>query len=198
VILAALQVAFLAQWFLEERRTSAAIAAGFMTLAATIAAACLSFISHSRTPGPSLLLSTYLFFSLLCDIPRARTLWVMGYPGTIAGLFYATMGLKVISLSLEETSERRFIYRGEGSCPDEEAVGLINRTLFIWISDLIKQGYSHTLEVKDLPAIDHTLLSGHLWEAVGKGWDSSKSCEIAIAHGGCCRPELIVANSVFP
>jgi ATP-binding cassette, subfamily C (CFTR/MRP), member 1 len=161
----------MAAWALQDRKTSVSVATAGLSLLAAIIACGLSFVEHAPSPTPSIVLSAWLFLSIILDIPRTRTLWMMGYPSYLWALFVASLALKLVSLAFEEANKRRFVYPGHGPCPDEECAGLINRTLFLWLNRLIKNGYSTALEAEQLPYIDRALLSEPLWATVGQHWD---------------------------
>ncbi len=64
-----------------------------LTLVGSLVFGLLSYAEHVRSVQPSLLLNAYLFFTLLFDIVRARTLWLMRYNRVIAIIFTASVGL---------------------------------------------------------------------------------------------------------
>ncbi len=64
-------------------------AAGVLALLSTLSLLVLSDFEHCRTIRPSALIQLFLFFTILLDLPRLRTLWLLGNDGyVVANPFY--------------------------------------------------------------------------------------------------------------
>jgi hypothetical protein len=135
----------------------------------------LSFTEHSKSLKPSGLLNAYLFFSVLFDIVRTRTLWMMNFEPTIPAIFSASLGLKIAILILEEVNKTRYIDASVGEAAAEETAGIFSRTLFWWLNRLIRTGFSKVLTVDGLPPIDRRLCSEALLATFTKRWEEGKS-----------------------
>lgn len=131
----------------------------------------LSFTEHSKSLHPSSLLNAYLFFSVLFDIVRTRTLWMMDYQVAIPGIFTASLGLKILILVLEETNKTKYIKSDHRETAAEETAGIFSRTLFWWLNRLIRTGFSKVLNVPTLPTIDRRLLSESLLASFSQRWE---------------------------
>jgi ATP-binding cassette subfamily C (CFTR/MRP) protein 1 len=86
----ALQLAFLvllSQSQLRAHKISTGAAA--LAFIASVTTAGLSFLEHSKTLRPSILLGIFLFVSLLLDGARARTLLMISSSWTLGKIFTA-------------------------------------------------------------------------------------------------------------
>ena len=100
--LASTQLALLVLWSVAPLyRTKASIPAGVVSFLASLALLYLSSIEHAKTVRPSSLINCWVLFSLLFDIPQARTLWLRSGPRTLPILFTIGIAAKVIVLYLE-------------------------------------------------------------------------------------------------
>lgn len=154
--------------------SKAAIAAAVLTIIDGLAAAALSFTEHSRSVGPSLLLSAFLVLSTIFHGVRLRTLWLKSVGVPIASLSTASLALKLVILVLEEQSKRRWIIGDKEAWSSEETAGLSNRIGFHWLNVLLLKGYSAALSIAKLPIIDSKLLSESLWERIGLKWKTGR------------------------
>ncbi|KAH8881831.1 putative ABC multidrug transporter [Thozetella sp. PMI_491] len=168
LLLVGANAAILGLWAIQSTsKTRASIPTAAIALFASMMFIALSFKTHTSSHGPSVLLGSYLFLSTLFDAVRIRTLWLMGFSTPLTALFTASLGLKVLVLTLEEMSGSG----EEGQCSSEERAGVISRTVFWWVNGLMKLGYSQPLSVEKLPTIDSSMSSECLWERVGKKWE---------------------------
>ncbi|KAF6815977.1 hypothetical protein CSOJ01_03246 [Colletotrichum sojae] len=174
--LTAIPVALTALWAREESLSvdsRVAIAVGALTIVDGLAAATLSFTEHSKSVGPSLLLSAFLILSTIFDAVRLRTLWLKSVGVPVVSLSTASLALKLAILVLEEQSKRRWIIGDKQAWSSEETAGLSNRMGFYWLNVLFLKGYSSALSIAKLPVIDSQLLSESLWERIGRSWNTA-------------------------
>ncbi|KAM3456042.1 hypothetical protein MY3296_001911 [Beauveria thailandica] len=113
-----------------------------------------STIAHRASPRPSLTISAYLFISFLADIPRVRTLWLMGTYTNVAAILSCSLAIKLILLWLENIGKRPLLLEKHTNISDEETAGLFSRGLFFWLTRLMITGSRQVLN-------PHTLLSIH-------------------------------------
>ncbi|KAK8144941.1 hypothetical protein G3M48_005104 [Beauveria asiatica] len=113
-----------------------------------------STIAHRASPRPSLTISAYLFISFLADIPRVRTLWLMGTYTNVAAILSCSLAIKLILLWLESIGKRPLLLEKHTNISDEETAGLFSRGLFFWLTRLMITGSRQVLNL-------HTLLSIH-------------------------------------
>jgi len=125
---------------------------------------------HIKTIRPSLLLNGYLFLSLLFDISRCRTFWLGQTETTIAGLFTATIAVKVVLLVLEAVEKRGILKPGLQDAPPEEIAGIYNRGVFWWLNPLFRRGFRKNLGLDDLYPLDKHLTSTYLQNLLQSAW----------------------------
>ena len=130
----------------------------------------LSYAEHVRAVRPSLILSTYLFVSLLLDAARARTLWLEPGGLATAAVFTAGLAVKFVNLVLEAT-EKRWILRPQyAAYPPEATSGIFNRCFFWWQNSLFRKGFSNTLVIDDLFVLDKHLNAEYLQVFLQSAW----------------------------
>lgn len=150
-------------------KTRASVPTAVVTLIAYLALPVLSYAEHIKSVRPSSLLSGYLLISLLCDVTRARTLWLRDHD-KIASDFTAAIAIKCALLVLETVEKRRFLLPKYQSYPFEATSGILSRFLFCWLNPLFRKGYSKTLAMDDLYGLDKHLISGYLDHLLNSAW----------------------------
>jgi hypothetical protein len=103
-----------------------------------------------------------MLFSLLLDIPQARTLWLRPGPTSLPCVFSVGMAVKAISLCLEAITKKRFLFPAYRSIAPEMLVNLYNRTLLWWLNPMFLLGFKSQLSFEDLTPIDSDLSSKRL------------------------------------
>ncbi|TVY44056.1 ABC transporter [Lachnellula occidentalis] len=171
LIYGALALALAVRWAMtRSTKSQTSIAAAVITLVGFIALALLSYAEHVKTIRPSLLLNGYLFFSLLFDIARCRTFWLGKTEHTIAGLFTATVTVKVVLLALEAIEKRGILKPGFRDVPFEALAGIYNRSVFWWLNPLFRRGFCKNLGLADLYPLDKHLASTYLQDLLSSAW----------------------------
>ncbi|ATY58924.1 ABC transmembrane type 1 [Cordyceps militaris] len=154
-IFAALQVSLVALWALEPfPSTTMPLVSAILALVVAAVFAVNSTIAHRASPRPSLIISAYLFISVLADIPRVRTLWLMGTYTNVAAILSSSLAIKLILLWLENIGKRPLLLEKYANISAEETAGLFSRGLFFWLTRLMITGSRQVLNM-------HTLLSIH-------------------------------------
>lgn len=105
---------------------------------------------------PSYLLNISLSLSLLFDAVRVRSLWLAS-DTAIAGIYTASITVKVIWFYLESRSKRGSFLNPRVQYGDEEVHALYSRTFFWWLNPYLFLGFKHILSVDDLPHLDQAL-----------------------------------------
>ncbi|KAF7157159.1 hypothetical protein CNMCM6106_002241 [Aspergillus hiratsukae] len=149
--------------------TRATIPSGILSVVSTASTAVLSCWQHRRSWRPSLLLGLYLPVVILCDVARARTLWLVFSPSspTVPSLFTAATFLTVLLLILEER-------RKKGAASDSSALtretksGVWDRTFFIWLLPVFQRGFRGLLTIDDLAGVDAELQADVLYQKLSK------------------------------
>lgn len=101
-------------WFLPHApRTRASLAAAALAFFSSVGPLFLSHWEHVFSVHPSHLLNIALSVSLLFDIVRVRSLWFASNTA-IAGIYTASMTLKIIWFYLEAQSKRKSFLNQNG------------------------------------------------------------------------------------
>jgi hypothetical protein len=170
-----LQLVLLVLWSLQPvERTPAAVGAATLTLLDAVAFCFLSFVEHGRNIRPSAVLGAYLFFSLLFDIVRVRTLWLIGQDTNDTRIFTTSVVLKVCMLCLEVKEKRDYLTELDRLRGPEELSGILSQGVYYWLNQLITQGYSKVLSIEDLYPLDEHLSARGLQRRFSKRWDHCK------------------------
>jgi ATP-binding cassette, subfamily C (CFTR/MRP), member 1 len=152
-------------------RTRATVACATVTFAASLGATMLSSLEHSRTYRPSFLLCIYLYLSLLLDLPRLRTLWMLGAKSNmIPVLFTVSFGMRVVLALLESLHKRNLLIPPHNAASHEKTRGPISTASFAWLFPLLFSGYTKVLRHEELYPLDDWLFSRPLHETLLAAW----------------------------
>lgn len=132
----------------------------------------LVILEHKRSIKPSIVLSIYLALSTLLDVAQARSLFLRGH-GAVAGLFVATLAIKLVLLLLEEQSKRELLSEKFMDSAVETTSGPMNRAIFWWINQLFFKGFRMLLGVEDLGRVDRSFSSSSLLARLCYFWDKT-------------------------
>ncbi|CAI4214351.1 unnamed protein product [Parascedosporium putredinis] len=116
----------------------------------------LSYAEHSRSPRPSMLLAAYVFLTLLFDIARVRTSWLVARDDhasrgfVLTRLLTSSIALKAFILFLEAQTKRRWLSWNAALHSPEEMNGLFGLGAFAWLNRLFLRGYGSILTLRDL------------------------------------------------
>jgi len=132
----------------------------------------LSYFEHLRSVKPSFIICGYFFFSLLFDIARARTIWLLRSYTALSVVFTVATALKVAILLLESVDKRNYLQEEYQDYPTEATSGPFNRSFFWWLNPLFNKAYSKTLVVDDLFKLDQKLVSENLYNFLDNSWQS--------------------------
>ncbi|KAJ5538214.1 hypothetical protein N7494_007693 [Penicillium frequentans] len=154
-----IQLSLLVVWFLPHApRTRASLAAAGLAFFSSVGLLFLSHWEHVFSVYPSNILNIALSVSLLFDVVRVRSLWLASNTA-IAGLYTASIILKMIWFYLESQSKRTYFLNQREHHGEEEVHGLYNRTFFWWVNSYLCLGFKRILSVDDLPHLDQTISS---------------------------------------
>lgn len=170
-VLACLQLALLVVWSLSSTpRTQVSVAAAVLSLVSAVVACALSYAEHTRSIRPSTALSAYFSLSVLLDIAQTRTLWLSPDLQVIAGLFTASLLVKVAVLLLEATGKRRLLFATYRDEAPESLSGIFNRSVFWWLNNSFRRGFKGVLVTEDLVNIERTFSSKLLFDKIKARW----------------------------
>lgn len=121
----------------------------------------LSYMDHSRSPRPSMLLSGYLLLAALFDIAETRTYWLASATReelAFTSLITASMVLKVVLLLIEAQGKTKWVeWDTKDPHSPEETSGIFGLGVCFWLNSLFRNGYRNILKMQDLYPLDHAL-----------------------------------------
>lgn len=165
-----LQIAYLViRMRSSSLRTRATIPSGVLSVVSTASTAVLSCWQHRRSWRPSLLLGLYFPAMILCDVARARTLWLVFSPSspTVPLLFAAATFLTVLLLILEER-RKKGVASDSSALTRETKSGVWDRTFFIWLLPVFRRGFRGLLTIDDLAGVDAELQADVLYHKLSE------------------------------
>lgn len=149
------------------------------TAAGFVAALCIlpvSFLEHSRSLRPSILLNVYLFFTVLFDITQTRTLWLASITSnevTFTRLFTTTVVAKAIIIIFESHEKSDWAqWEGKEHSP-EETSGIFSLGAFVWLNQLFFAGYHKILTLRDLFPLEKGMITETLQSKLTSQLESS-------------------------
>lgn len=157
--------------------TSIFIASSVLKLVSALFMITLSLVDHSKSPRPSVLLSSYLFLTLFLDATQARTLFLSSGDRpelTYSSIFTAALALKVGILLLEARRKSKWVSWDEKEHSPEETSGIFSLGVFFWLNKIFLDGYKKVLTINDLYPLDSSLNGGPLHEEFSRHMDYSK------------------------
>lgn len=170
-LLAILQLATLVLWTqLPVIKTRLSLAAASLSLVVAGSVGVLTYAEHLHSVHPSTVLTGYYLVSLVCDIARARTLWLSEGGSRVASVFTGSIAVRVLLLALELVDKSRVFLPSEKEITPEERSGLLKRSLFFWLNPLLGRGFQNILSLEDLIPIAHDLRGKSLERLVPFRW----------------------------
>ncbi|KAH6640025.1 P-loop containing nucleoside triphosphate hydrolase protein [Truncatella angustata] len=139
--------------------TSLAIASTALRFVAALCMIPLSVSDHGRLARPSVLLSIYLFPTLLLDAAQTRTYWLAASTRpevTYTAIFTASLSLKATILILEARSKTKWLNIKEPYSP-EETSSIYSLGVFFWLNKIFLTGYRKVMDLKDLYPLDRAI-----------------------------------------
>jgi ATP-binding cassette, subfamily C (CFTR/MRP), member 1 len=172
VSFAVLQISLLLQWALEhDGRTKATLAAAAISVVVSFFIIALSLYEHTHSIRPSILLELYLFFTLLFDVVRTRTLWLINNDHDATVIFTCSVALKVVVLTLEAYNKKgSYLKHADTVRSKEETSGAFSLAFFSWLIQLINTGYKKVLTLSDLYPLSEEMRSENLGEQFDQYW----------------------------
>ncbi|KAL2059858.1 hypothetical protein VTL71DRAFT_10013 [Oculimacula yallundae] len=170
---AALQVALIILWSSSQVyfKTRLSIAATALNLLAALGLGLLSHLEHTKAIRPSFAIATYLFVSLIFDVARVRTQWLLSTNDPVASVLTATVAVKVLMLLLETLGKRRILLAAYRGLSPENTSGLFSRGLFWWLNSLLTNGFKNILSAEDIFPINESLSSCKLTNDLHSRWE---------------------------
>ncbi|XXG97918.1 hypothetical protein Hte_004234 [Hypoxylon texense] len=163
---AALQLSLLVQSIAKSQNLRVFfISSSAVTFASSLCIVLMSYLEHSRSPRPSVLLNAYIFLTILLDVAQTRTLWLASDnfdEVTFSRLTTAALSVKALILVLESQHKSRWIRWDTKDHSPEETAGLFGLGAFLWLNQLFLTGYRKVLTIEDLFPLDQSMASERL------------------------------------
>ncbi|UPK94751.1 hypothetical protein LCI18_005686 [Fusarium solani-melongenae] len=173
-IYAALQVVLVALVpTTKHLNTRFSLASAVLNLLTAFAIVLLAHLEHVKSIRPSLLLTAYLFVSLLFDAARLRTEWLMLLNLSYAATLSTSTFFKLALLVLETIEKRKILITADHVPSKESTSGPFSRGFFVWLNSLLFSGWATILTNNDLPTIYEKLSSEKLSLRFGKAWQKA-------------------------
>lgn len=170
-----LHLVLLALWGSGQApRTAATIPCTVVSVVAFIVFFYVSHLEHLRSLRPSTVLNVYLGISLILDIARARTLWLIINNQVVAACFSASCALKAVVLVLEATEKQSLLIDRSKASAKEATSGIYSRSLFWWLNSLLWNGCKSLLTVDTLTALDHALTAPSVPQSLLRRWNKGE------------------------
>ncbi|THX05327.1 multidrug resistance-like protein [Aureobasidium pullulans] len=148
-----------------------ATAASVLSFASSIAVLTLSYMEHSRSLRPSMLLNAYLFITTIVDAATLRTLWLLTpFSPRIRNIFTVAFVIKAVVLLLEARGKRNYVKTEQNKSP-EDFSGLYGQALLSWLNGLVWKGARHLLKPEDLYDISEDVASERLSTRFAEEWE---------------------------
>ncbi|KAJ0414514.1 P-loop containing nucleoside triphosphate hydrolase protein [Aspergillus carlsbadensis] len=151
-------------------RTTATIPTAVLSLITALGLSLVSWLEHARSIRPSYIINVYLFLSVLLDLPRARTLWMLGTYKAIPAVFTCCLILRCAMTILESKEKRKILVYDLKEIPKVSTSGPFNHSVFYWLTSLFLHGYKKTLSLHDLYPLSASLKSEQLGVNLQAAW----------------------------
>ena len=167
------QLAILVLWSLPSSlpKTRVSVASASFSFINILIISLLSHVEHTRSVRPSVILNTYLFFSLLFDATQVRTLWLLGGNHATAITLTVAIVVKAAIALLEAQGKGSLLSPSFQGISPESLSGIYSRSMFWWLNRLLNTGWQKVLVFKDLYALHEELDSESLGKKLGKAWE---------------------------
>lgn len=192
-----LQICLVALWAADSsQRTHLSLAAAVLALISTILFSVVSFKEHSCSKGPCETIQVFLLLTILLDLARVRTQWLLPDNLAIATSFSIAFGLRILWLVFESIPKHKYgvLLANDEDISPEELNGIISRSLFWWINPLLVLGYSKDLSMSDLFPVDSALSGPTTYERMHKVWLACKRAPSCITDANEAKHSLQVTK----
>lgn len=185
------QIALLVLWNRPGASTTkVSVPAAAFGLLDSIFILILSTLDHNRSIRPSSILQIYLLLSLLFDIVRARTLWLISSSDVIARVFTASVVIKACTAFLECVEKRHLLKADYKLLTVESTSGVLNASVFWWLNRLLRSGSRNVFTLADLDDVKLEFRSHVLQTSLEKSWSNG------ILSLPCTKSRVLVVESI--
>lgn len=162
--------------------TRLSIASAAVNVLVALGLALLSHVEHVKSIRPSFIINFYLLASLIFDVARVRTQWLLRVNDTVAAVLTTSVAVKLVMLVLEAVEKRRILLATYHDLSPEITSGVFGRGLFWWLNSLLVNGFKKILSVNDLFPINEKLASDRLCEDLQARWNKCETFRLFITN----------------
>lgn len=145
------------------------------------------------------MLNLFLALTVLLDIARLRTLWLVSADRAAAGIVLAAFCVKVVLMCLEAVEKRHLLPAASDKPSPETASGIFTRLSFSWVNTLFAQGFRNILAVDSLMDIDNDLLDSSDPQVLKTRWErTDRHSKYALLRTFCWHYRSAILAGVPP
>lgn len=151
-------------------------------------------LEYFRSIRPSSVTSVYLSATLLFEIARTRTAWLLHDNPLYPACLSTSLAIRLVLLILQNCEKKRWLLKKSEKLSDESIGGPFNRSFFVWLNGLLRQGYTALLNGNELPHIHEKLSSQDLSKSFEAAWancNQNRKNALMFAIVQCLRWEII-------
>jgi ATP-binding cassette, subfamily C (CFTR/MRP), member 1 len=174
-VFASLQLTLIVLWATQPGLSTKLppLLATIISFVASLVLLPVSLFEHGRSLRPSMLLSAYLFVTLLLDAATLRTIWLSSLNISLKCVFSMSWSLKFVLVILEGMKKTRFFKGDQSACGPEESSGLYEEGLLWWLNQILLLGSRKILRPADLYPLTSDMStetsSNMFWQSWHKG-----------------------------
>lgn len=157
VVMGLLKLAVLMLWALPTTsapRTRLTLAAAALNFIVVFPLSALSYFEHAFRVAPSFIIELYLLLTVLFDVVRVRTLWLMPASAhtSIAAAETVTLAVKIALAVVEAARKDQLVFPSvKEKHTKEQLAGFYGRSMFFWLGATLWNGLSHSPILLRLP-----------------------------------------------
>ncbi len=150
------------------------LAASILALFTTLILLAQSDLEHRRSIRPAGTIQVFFFFTIILDLPRIRTQWLLDDNAIIASHLTVAFALRIALLFIESIQKWSHSSLSPESIAPEDRQGVFGRTFFTWLNPMFLRGYNNDLTMDDMLQIDEDLKGEILYRRVFRQWQTGK------------------------
>ena len=155
-------------------RVHTTLPASIVALFTILVLLVLSDFEHRRSIRPSGVIQVFFIATILVDLPRVRTQWLLDQPPLMPALVTVAFALRIVNLIVESFQKWNHSTLPPEATAPEYRQGVLGRTFFTWLNPLFMEGYKRDLDMKDLFQIDDELKGKKLHARLLKQWKAGE------------------------
>lgn len=152
-----------------DTKTKMTVASSVLSCLSSAALLPLLYMEHRRSVRSSSVVGLFLSATMLFDATRARSYGMRDGLQTLSALAGLEAAWKLGILLLEEVSKKSLVQDQQALGP-EMTSGFWNRSLFVWLNEMLLLGFKNVISVDDLPQMGPSFESEMLHEQFQQQW----------------------------